>query len=219
MPGISARSGGAGFACRLIGALLLAVLFVTSADAHRQSSGGDGSGAGIPIPNLTHGQMAVIADNMAAILAVADRQTGLDETARRLRAFVDWQYFFCFRGLVPGSLKDEESPFNECSHAYLAGTQALLLELRQTRGDRAEVRALVDKVGLDMIRNNAALVLCRFSSEAFNTADVVSPRWSEVPAHPPSLATFGGLAFLIGGALWLGLRRRTAPVSGPLPAG
>ncbi len=116
--------------------------------------------------------MAVIADNMPAILAVADRQTGLDETARRLRAFVDWQYFFCFCGLVPGSLKDEESPFNECSHAYLAGTQALLLELRQTRGDRADVRALVDKVGLDMVRNSAALVLCRFSGEAFNTADV-----------------------------------------------
>ncbi|WP_454815454.1 hypothetical protein [Labrys neptuniae] len=205
---------------RLIGALLLALL-ATSAFAHRQTSDGDGdgTGAGIPIPNLTHGQMAVIADNMPAILAVADRQTGLDETARRLRAFVDWQYFFCFRGLVPGSLKDEESPFNECSHAYLAGTQALLLELRQTRGDRADVRALVDKVGLDMVRNNAALVLCRFSGEAFNTADVVSPRWSEVPAHPPSLATFGGFAFLVGGVLWLGLRRRTAPVSGPLPAG
>ncbi len=162
--------------------------------------------------------MAVIAANMPDILALADRQTGLDETTRRLRAFVDWQYFFCFRGLVPGSLKDEESPFNECSHAYLAGTQALLLQLRQTRGDRAEIRALVDKVGLDMIRNNASLLLCRFSGEAFNTAEVVSPRWSEVPAHPPSLATFSGLALLIGAGFWFGLRRRTAPVSGPLPA-
>ncbi|MEW9306636.1 hypothetical protein [Labrys neptuniae] len=207
-----------GLAGRLVGALLL-VLLANSAFAHRQASDGDGTGAGIPIPNLTHGQMAVIAANMPDILALADRQTGLDETARRLRAFVDWQYFFCFRGLVPGSLKDEESPFNECSHAYLAGTQALLLQLRQTRSDRAEIRALVDKVGLDMVRNNASLVLCRFSGEAFNTADVVSPRWSEVPGHPPSLATFGGLAFLIGGAVWLGLRRRTAPVSGPLPAG
>ncbi|QEN89795.1 hypothetical protein FZC33_27315 [Labrys sp. KNU-23] len=218
MPGRNTISGVLSLTGRFIGALLLALL-ATSAFAHRQAADGDGTGAGIPIPNLTHGQMAVIAANMPDILALADRQTGLDETARRLRAFVDWQYFFCFRGLVPGSLKDEESPFNECSHAYLAGTQALLLELRQTRGDRAEVRALVDKVGLDMVRNNASLVLCRFSGEAFNTADVVSPRWSEVPGHPPSLATFGSLAFLIGGALWLGLRRRTAPVSAPLPAG
>lgn len=218
MPGRNTISGVLSLTGRFIGALLLALL-ATSAFAHRQAADGDGTGAGIPIPNLTHGQMAVIAANMPDILALADRQTALDETARRLRAFVDWQYFFCFRGLVPGSLKDEESPFNECSHAYLAGTQALLLELRQTRGDRAEVRALVDKVGLDMIRNNASLVLCRFSGEAFNTADVVSPRWSEVPGHPPSLATFGSLAFLIGGALWLGLRRRTAPVSAPLPAG
>ncbi|MFC2250338.1 hypothetical protein ACETRX_11995 [Labrys portucalensis] len=218
MPGRNTISGVLSLTGRLVGALLL-VLLANSAFAHRQASDGDGTGAGIPIPNLTHGQMAVIAANMPDILALADRQTGLDETARRLRAFVDWQYFFCFRGLVPGSLKDEESPFNECSHAYLAGTQALLLKLRQTRGDRAEVRALVDKVGLDMVRNNASLVLCRFSGEAFNTADVVSPRWSEVPGHPPSLATFGGLAFLIGGAVWLGLRRRTAPVSGPLPAG
>ena len=218
MPGRNTISGVLSLTGRFIGALLLALL-ATSAFAHRQAADGDSTGAGIPIPNLTHGQMAVIAANMPDILALADRQTALDETARRLRAFVDWQYFFCFRGLVPGSLKDEESPFNECSHAYLAGTQALLLELRQTRGDRAEVRALVDKVGLDMIRNNASLVLCRFSGEAFNTADVVSPRWSEVPGHPPSLATFGSLAFLIGGALWLGLRRRTAPVSAPLPAG
>ena len=218
MPGRNTISGVLSLTGRLVGALLL-VLLANSAFAHRQASDGDGTGAGIPIPNLTHGQMAVIAANMPDILALADRQTRLDETARRLRAFVDWQYFFCFRGLVPGSLKDEESPFNECSHAYLAGTQALLLELRQTRGDRAEVRALVDKGGLDMVRNNASLVLCRFSGEAFNTADVVSPRWSEVPGHPPSLATFGGLAFLIGGAVWLGLRRRTAPVSGPLPAG
>ena len=42
---------------------------------------------------------------------------------------------------------------------------------------------------------------------------------TSLPVLLMGLATFGGLAFLIGGAVWLGLRRRTAPVSGPLPAG
>jgi hypothetical protein len=216
MPGMTAKGRAISFACRLAGALLLA-LTVTSAFAHRQTGGG--SGAGIRVPNLTHGQMAVIAGHMPEILALVDRQTDLDETGRRLRSFVDWQNFFCFRGLVPGSLKDEESPFNECSHAYLAGTQALLLHLQKTHGEQPEVRALVDKIGLDMTRNNASLVLCRFSSEDFNTADLIAPHWGEVVSHPPSLATFGGLALLLGGGVWFGLRRRSRPVPGPLQAG
>ncbi|WP_448953768.1 hypothetical protein [Labrys neptuniae] len=213
---MTAKGGAIGLACRLVGALLLA-LTVTSAFAHRQTGGG--SGAGIRVPNLTHGQMAVIAEHKAEILALVDRQTDLDETGRRLRSFVDWQNFFCFRGLVPGSLKDEDSPFNECSHAYLAGTQALLLHVQKTHGEQPEVRALVDKIGLDMARNNASLVLCRFSSEDFNTADLIAPHWSEVASHPPSLATFGGLGLILAGGAWFGLRRRGAAISAPSSSG
>jgi hypothetical protein len=38
----------------------------------------------------------------------------------RIENYVNLQSFACLWGLVPGSLKDEGSPFNECAHAYLA---------------------------------------------------------------------------------------------------
>jgi hypothetical protein len=53
-----------------------------SASAHRVSTGGPTSG--IPIPGLTHGQMAVIADYRGRILELAARQQETDLTFRRL---------------------------------------------------------------------------------------------------------------------------------------
>jgi hypothetical protein len=83
--------------------------------AHRTSIGG---GSGLPIPSLTHGQMAVIADNRADILALADRQPlPEDEVFFRLRNFVSLQYLYCGWGLGPNSVTDEDSSFTECRHA------------------------------------------------------------------------------------------------------
>ena len=64
--------------------------------------------------------MQVIADNLSAIRDLADRQEPTDLTMRRLQDFVNLQSFACLWGLVPGSLTDERSPFNECAHSYLA---------------------------------------------------------------------------------------------------
>ena len=176
------------------------LLSSSSALAHHTSIG---STAGIPIPSLTHGQMAVIAENRQAILDLADQEPFFsDETFFRLRNFVDIQYMYCFRGLVPGSLEDEESPFNECSHAYLSGTEALLLHMRTMKGDQSQVRALIDKIELEMLANHASLVLCRYSDEPFNTAAVIMPHWGEVPFHMPTLLSFLAVVAL----LVLGLR-------------
>jgi hypothetical protein len=162
-------------------------LFTSPALAHHTTIG---SAAGLPIPSLTHGQLSVIAENRSAILNLADQEPFVDETFYRLRNFIDLQYLYCMWGLVPGSLKDEASPFNECSHAYLSATHALLLHMRTMRGDQTRVRELIDKIEFQMLANNASLVLCRYSDEPFNTADVIRPRWSEVPSHLPSLLTF-----------------------------
>ena len=51
-------------------------------------------------------------------------------TMWRLEDYLSLQSFACLWGLVPGSVTDEASPFNECSHAYLAAARALLLHLR-----------------------------------------------------------------------------------------
>ena len=155
--------------------------------------------------------MQVIADNLWAIRDLADRQEPTDLTMRRLQDFVNLQSFACLWGLVPGSLTDERSPFNECAHSYLAGAQALLLHLRQMpESDRARVEALATRIEIEMLSRQASLVLCRFSGEPFNTNEVIWPHWSEIPFHPPSLMTFAAILSLLAGATVLPLRHNWA---------
>jgi hypothetical protein len=175
-------------------------LAATAASAHSMRPVADDSG--IPIPSLTHGQMAVIASHRGEILALAARQAHTDEAFRRLMNYGAIQYTYCLWGLVPGSLRDEDSPFNECSHAYLSAAQALLLYMRtmpaNEPGFQADVEALVSRIDADMVRSGASLVLCRFSGEAFNTASLIGPVWSDIPSHAPSLIAFGVVAMGLG---------------------
>jgi len=201
----------AAFSC-----LLAAFLPAGSAQAHRSAANADDSG--IAIPALTHGQMAVIAAYRGDILAVAARQARTDETFRRLLNFGNLQYTYCLWGLVPGSLRDEASPFNECSHAYLSAAQALLTTMRGMN-DRhsplgADVEALVSRIDADMVRNGASFVLCQFSSEDFNTASLIRPDWRAVPFHAPSALSFAVLAAAMGAGV-AGLRRSGAPRQQP----
>src|ERR1700712_315485 len=123
-------------AASLVGAvLLLAMAF--PACAHRIGTSGPTSG--ISIPSLTHGQMSVIADYRGRILDLASRQLDTDLTFRRLMNYGNIQYTYCLWGLVPGSLRDEDSPFNECSHAYLSAAQALLVYMRTMSGQKDAV--------------------------------------------------------------------------------
>ena len=56
--------------------------------------------------------------------------------------------------------------------------------------------------------NGAALTLCRYSDEPFNTNEVIFPRWSEIPSHPPT-AAFAALALVaICGVMWVAWARR-----------
>jgi hypothetical protein len=190
-------------------------LAATAASAH--SIGPVADDSGISIPSLTHGQMAVIASYRSEILALAARQVRTDEAFRRLMNYGAIQYTYCLWGLVPGSLRAEDSPFNECSHAYLSAAQALLLYMRAMPANepafQADVESLVSRIDADMVRSGASLVLCRFSGEAFNTASLIRPVWSDIPFHPPSLIAFGILAMgLSAGAIGLvGGGRRARP--------
>lgn len=177
------------------------------ASAHHRSTHRALIAGGIRIPSLTHGQMAVIAANKAAILELAERQTHADDTLKRLINFVNIQFSFCLWGLVPGSIADDASPFNECSHAYLAATRSLLVHMQAT-ADSPAVDALTTKIDREMLQNNASLTLCRYSDEPFNTALVISPQWSDVLFHLPTLLTFFSLllmaASLVGAIVLLG---------------
>ena len=189
---------------RLLKLTALALLLVSPAWAHRTPPDHPAASESLSIPSLTHGQMKVIAEHLPAIRALADSQFPTDPVMRRLQAYVNLQAFACLWGSVPGSLTDEASPFNECAHAYLAGARALLVHLRGM-GERPDVAALVHEIEIEMLDNNAALELCRFSDEPFNTGEIIGPRWREIPFHAPSALTFAAaLAGLLGAAaaLW-----------------
>lgn len=196
-----------------IAACLLLAALSTPATAH-SSRDEPRADSGIPIQQLTHGQMAVIAGYRGAIVDLAARQPRTDPTLRRLANFTRIQYAWCLWGLAPGSLADEASPFNECAHAYLAGARAVLLHLRTASADPGPVEALAARIEGAMLRANASLVLCRYSGQAFNTAAVIAPRWSDVPFHAPSLAMLLGLGLTAAAGLaWL-LRRPGPQIPG-----
>lgn len=174
---------------------LLLLGYAGPASAHRHSTGQALIAGGIRVPSLTHGQMAVIASNKGAILSLAERQMHADDVLKRLLNFVNIQFSFCLWGLVPGSIADDASPFNECSHAYLAATRSLLVHMQAT-ADSPAVDALTAKIDREMLQNNASLTLCRYSDEPFNTAQVIYPQWGDVPFHLPTLLTFFSLLLM-----------------------
>ncbi len=172
---------------------------VAPAEAHGSSSAPPPPG--IQIPSLTHGQMAVIARYRSDILALAQRQTVTDPTFRRLYNHGNLQYTYCLWGLMPGSLTDEQSPFNECSHAYLATAKALLTYMATMPAAERDAKALISAIDADMVRSGASWILCQFSGESFSTGAVIEPRWGDMFFHLPSLAVLvATVAALIAGA-------------------
>jgi hypothetical protein len=183
----------------------LVMVASSASDAHRISTRSGPPPAGVSIPSLTHGQMAVIRDNLPAIRALASARLGFDLTTWRIEDYLNLQSFACLWGVVPGSVTEEESPFNECAHAYLAAGRALLLQLANEPGaDHKSIDALTSKIEVEMLADGASLNLCRYSDEPFNTNEIIWPHWGMAPFHAPTLAAFGAvLAMLAGAAIWL----------------
>lgn len=191
---------------------MLSVLSATTAEAHSGSS--NPPPPGIQIPSLTHGQMAVIARYRLAIVDLAQQQTQTDPTFRRLYNHGNLQYTYCLWGMMPGSLGDEQSPFNECSHAYLATAKSLLTYMATMPSAEREAKALISDIDAEMVRTGASWILCQFSGESFSTGEIIEPRWRDMFFHLPSLAVliFAGGA-LIAGAL--SIFRSPGPRPGP----
>ncbi|RAX41532.1 hypothetical protein DQ393_10885 [Rhizobium tropici] len=179
-----------------------------AAAAHGGSSG---SQAGIPIPSLSHGEMAVIAPYYGRIISLAESASDTDETFRRLLNFAQIQRVYCLWGMMPGSTSDEESPFNECSHAYLAAGKAVLLQMRTMKDEKAAVGDIVSDIDTALVRNNLSLTLCKFSGESFNTADLIRPKPADVILHAKSLATIVAAGLVVIAALWLTARAVRPP--------
>lgn len=175
----------------------------TTLSAH---GGGSGNDTGIPIPGLTHGEMAVIAPYYGRIIALAEQASETDETFRRVLNFAQIQRSYCLWGIMPGSVSDEESPFNECSHAYLAAAKATLLRMRAMKDQMTPVSDLVSEIDAVLARNNLSLVLCKFSGESFNTAGLIRPKLCDAVFHAGSLTAILSCLTAAVAAIWFAAR-------------
>ena len=196
----------AGWRCLLV-VVAASVAICTPARAHHQSVS-DGPTIGVAIPAIAHGEMSVVARYRAEILDLAARQPRTDPTLRRLAGFVSLQRFACLWGLVPGTLSDETSPFNECAHAYLAGARALLAHMVAMPGDASAAKALDARIEADLARDPNYGTLCSNSRQAFDSGVVIGPDWQLAPAHLPTVLSFLTLAMLtVAGFSALRVRR------------
>ena len=176
--------------------VILAALAAGQSLAHGNYKPGNTSG--IAIPSLSHGEMAVVADYRSRILAIAGQVDKTDPTFRRLLNFGAIQYSYCLWGVAPGAITDEQSPFNECAHAYLSAAKALLLHMRDMPDVAERANALISDIDADVVRKGAAFIGCQYSGESFNTAEFLRPHWEKLAEHPPTLfALAAGMLLLV----------------------
>jgi len=180
--------------------LICTLSWSIGAEAH--TGGSSGSRAGISIPSLTHGEMAVIAPYYGRIVALASSASDTDEPFRRVLNFAQIQRAYCLWGVMPGSVSDEDSPFNECAHAYLAAAKMALLQMRTMEDEKAAAGDLISEIDAALVSNNLSLILCRFSGESFNTADLIRPQIAGIVLHTKSLAATMLALLTAVAALW-----------------
>jgi hypothetical protein len=192
--------------------LLFLALGQSQSSAHGVRGGSTG---GISIPGLGHGEMAVLAPYQRAIMDLALSAVDTNEPFRRVLNYAQIQYAYCLWGVMPGSISDEASPFNECAHAYLAATKAVLMGMRSMPGEAERANTLASQLDEELVKSGLALVLCQFSGESFNTADLIRPRLIDIVAHPSSasvsLAFLAIIAACAFGGVRLLCRKRPAP--------
>jgi hypothetical protein len=195
---------------------VVSILATIPADAHHQGSN-DGPIRGVAILAISHGEMPIVAKYRSRVLDLAARQPVTDPTLRRLTGFVSLQTFACFWGLVPGSLADEQSPFNECSHAYLAGVRELLVHMTVMPGDQSAAKELKARMDAEIAANPDRNVVCSNSGEIFDSADVIGPDWQLAPLHMPTVLTFSAFAALVAAGFTL-VSRRLLPRKAEIPS-
>ncbi|MGJ5197039.1 hypothetical protein [Bradyrhizobium sp. HKCCYLRH1030] len=196
----------------LMAALIIAV---APAQAHHMPKP-EGTQLGHSVPAIGHGEMLVVARYRSAILDLAQHQMRTDPTMRRLMGYVSLQHFACWWGLVPGSLTDEASPFNECSHADMAGTRALLTHLSTMPGAQSQARALEERIASEIAADPAFAALCSNSDETFDSGVIIGPEWRMAPSHIPTILT--GLSLLVLAAACVSLLARCLRSENPSAA-
>lgn len=202
---------------RIVLALAATVALAAPAASHQMASL-DGKPIGVEIPPVTRGEMLALAPHRAEILSLASRTLITDEAFRRLLDYVSLQHFVCLGGLVPGSLSDEDSPFNGCSHAEFSALRALLHAMSSMPEVDAQAKALEARLEREIASNPAYAAVCANDTMRFNTGWLMTPEWALVPWHLPTLLTLAGLvALTVAAGMALGrrdvLRRHAEPTA------
>lgn len=133
--------------------------------------------SGFAIPSIDHSAMQVIAPFRDRIVILARGAASVDAELSALLLHNQMQAANCLWLLVPGSLTDEDNPFNECAHADMAGLKAMVERLSQIPQTEDAARTLISDLDHDMVLAGTSFVLCAFSRENFNTASQVRPDW------------------------------------------
>jgi len=189
-------------------------LMAPAADAHSRRQASNAPASGISFPNLPHGQLKVMARYRPAVLDLANRQISPDLQTRTLQNYVNLQYAYCLWGLIPGSITNESSAFNACSHAYLAASKALLDHLQKAADNRTEAGDLLSKINTAMIADATAFAMCSNGIAPLNTAEIIMPEWADVSFNPlTGLAWTVAFAAIAGAAAMTrsGRKREDAP--------
>jgi len=190
-------------ALRLAVAFLLLGLAATAAEAHGRRLPSLNA-TGLEIPSSSHGELLVLYAYYPDIIALADAAKTTDPPFRKLSNFARIQRYYCAWGMAPYAIRDEASPFNECSHAYLSAAKQLLLHMRGMPALMVEAEALVSAIDEEMVRKGVAFIGCQYSGEVFYTSEFMTPHWELVPQHRPTLlaASLPLAVLAIGGLAW-----------------
>lgn len=191
---VSGNSKAIGIIASVALSFLSFALSLSNVEAHTVASQGQDKDApnGIKIASIAHSDMEVLAEFWPKIISLAERQIHTDERLRRLLNFSKIQYTYCLWGLVPGSLTNEESAFNTCSHAYLASAWALLKHMESPSIAGADAAAIARSIDVERAAR-PSFVLCKSSADVFYTDKVIVPQ--QVYA---AVGWFSGLLLLVG---------------------
>ena len=190
------RKGRGGLAASVV-CLFAGLMLAGPAVAHRTTPLTAEEAAGLEIAGLTHGEMGHVAAYRSAIVDLAARQFPTDETFRRLLNHANIQFSYCAWGLVPNALTDEENPFNECSHAYLAAYRAVLARMAEMPGQPQAAEALADRIDAEIRADPEAEALCQYSVEPFYTGTVLAPTLIAALGYPPIALAAAALALML----------------------
>lgn len=198
----------------------LALLFICLASwvSPAEAHGGGGSSpnaGGIEIPSSSHGELVVLSGYYSRIMALAESGAHSGPEFRKLVNFARIQHYYCLWGLAPGAASAENSPFNQCTHAYLSAAKQVLISMRDMSGVSTSANELLSDLDAEMVRHGEVLIGCQYSADVFFTGTFSRPNWELIWQHPKTLAAAAApiAAVTLGGiALFVPMRRRTNPV-------